>query len=122
MKIEAPREFWLWNRPKYFTKCPEHYPEQYFCVIEKSAFDAQAAELEAVRKERDEHKRDYLTTVGCLGSCHERENILTAKLAQCVEALDDLLNDTQHKDHNCGDENCPVDKAREVLGKVKGEV
>jgi len=32
------------------------------------------------------------------------------------EALKDLLEDTQHKDHDCGDEKwCPVIKARAAL-------
>jgi ribA/ribD-fused uncharacterized protein len=37
---------------------------------------------------------------------------ITAKLA---EALEELLNDTQHANHSCGDPNCPVSTARIAL-------
>lgn len=30
-------------------------------------------------------------------------------------ALRDLLADTPHADHNCGDPDCPVDRARAAL-------
>ncbi len=32
-----------------------------------------------------------------------------------MQALSDLLNDTQHKDHNCGDKGCPVLAARRIV-------
>jgi len=38
-----------------------------------------------------------------------------------VEALRNLLADTQHAEHNCGDEDCPVAKARALLAKIGGE-
>ena len=38
-----------------------------------------------------------------------------------VEALRNLLADTQHAEHNCGDEDCPVAKARALLAKIVGE-
>ena len=31
------------------------------------------------------------------------------------EALEDLLDDTQHSDHDCGDVDCPVTRARAAL-------
>ena len=39
---------------------------------------------------------------------------------ELAEALRDLLEDTQHREHNCGDapENCPVLKARALLAKL----
>lgn len=33
-------------------------------------------------------------------------------VAALVEALDDLLADTQHATHDCGDDDCPVRRAR----------
>ena len=38
-----------------------------------------------------------------------------------VEALRNLLADTQHAEHNCGDEDCPVAKARALLPTREGE-
>lgn len=38
-----------------------------------------------------------------------------AKIEQLQEALRALLEDTQHSDHNCGDPDCPVDAARQLL-------
>lgn len=38
-----------------------------------------------------------------------------------VEALRNLLADTQHAEHNCGDEDCPVAKAHALLAKIEGE-
>lgn len=34
---------------------------------------------------------------------------------QLAAALTWLMSDTQHADHNCGDDVCPVDNARETL-------
>ena len=49
-----------------------------------------------------------------LDACHAEE---------LATALRDLLEDTQHRDHNCGDtpENCPVLKARALLAKLDGQ-
>ena len=38
-----------------------------------------------------------------------------------VAALRNLLADTQHAEHNCGDEDCPVAKARALLPTMEGE-
>ena len=35
-----------------------------------------------------------------------------------VAALRNLLADTQHAEHNCGDEDYPVAKARALLAKI----
>jgi hypothetical protein len=37
-------------------------------------------------------------------------------------ALRELLEDTQHKGHNCGQGACPVAEARAVLRLVEGSV
>jgi hypothetical protein len=34
-------------------------------------------------------------------------------------ALRDLLEDTQHKHHNCADTDCPVKRAREALARER---
>jgi len=40
--------------------------------------------------------------------------------AELVEALENLLDDSQHREHDCGDETwCPVSKARKSLEKAK---
>ncbi len=41
-------------------------------------------------------------------------------LDECERALYDLLADTQHSDHACGDGECPVAKAHAVLAKLGG--
>jgi hypothetical protein len=47
------------------------------------------------------------------------EVIPADKVRRLVEALKWLLNDTQHADHNCGDNECPVDNARQVLKEFR---
>ena len=57
--------------------------------------------------------------------CHQLYELkvkLAAKEAEIewvVNALRNLVNDSQHKDHDCGDtlEHCPVLAAREVVSK-----
>lgn len=45
---------------------------------------------------------------------------LTSDVVKAMaEALDALLADTQHADHNCGDEQCPVDFARKKLAAYR---
>ena len=44
------------------------------------------------------------------------QEALDAAVEPYRQALRELLQDTQHVDHNCGDdENCPVIKARKLL-------
>lgn len=47
---------------------------------------------------------------------------LIAAAPDLLEALKDLLEDTQHRDHDCGDdpENCPVLRARAAIAKAEG--
>jgi hypothetical protein len=66
---------------------------------------AKTKELESLSSERDANS--VLT--------NENE-ALKAQVEKMREALSTLLNDTQHKDHDCGDiEFCPVKYARDVL-------
>lgn len=39
-------------------------------------------------------------------------------LKEAREALHNLLQDTQHKNHDCGDRDCPVLEARRVLKQL----
>jgi hypothetical protein len=56
----------------------------------------------------------------CAGEQTKREQA-EARAERLAEALRGLLNDTQHKDHNCGDtEWCPVAKARAALEQENG--
>lgn len=57
----------------------------------------------------------------------EARGLAEAALTAChfeemLEALRDLLQDTQHRDHNCVDapENCPVLRGRALLAKMDG--
>ncbi len=61
-----------------------------------------------------------LTTIGNLNAMSQaadRIEALTAENERLRDALKDLLEDTQHVDHNCGDEDCPVANARAALGE-----
>ncbi len=54
------------------------------------------------------------------GGIRDTERIanLEALNAELLEALKELLQDTQHVNHNCGDEAwCPVIKARAAIAK-----
>ena len=60
---------------------------------------------ERLTRERDEAREN-------------RDNIsrqAATELKRLRAALRDLLEDTQHKHHNCGDDWCPVKKARAAL-------
>lgn len=52
-------------------------------------------------------------------STSEERDAALAKLERAKDALSGLLADTQHAHHNCGDERCPVDYAREVLAEIE---
>jgi hypothetical protein len=57
---------------------------------------------------------DILKT--CLKQCENTDLELKAQVEKMREALRTLLNDTQHKEHNCGDmEYCSVLLARTAL-------
>jgi len=58
-----------------------------------------------------------------------REYAIAARLAdealmrEAMEALRDLLNDTQHKEHaNCKDGPCPVREARTALASMRARL
>lgn len=53
---------------------------------------------------------------------NEKDAPLVAAAPEMYEALKDLLADTQHISHNCGEEDCPVFRARSVVAKVEGKV
>ena len=52
--------------------------------------------------------------------CYKRQLAQkAAEFNEVVDALRNLVNDSQHKDHDCGDtpEHCPVLAARELVKK-----
>lgn len=40
---------------------------------------------------------------------------------ELLDALIDLLLDTQHSEHNCTDEHCPVARAKRAISHATGE-
>ena len=40
---------------------------------------------------------------------------------ELLEALKALVQDSQHAEHDCGDRDCPVLKARALIAKAQGE-
>lgn len=66
--------------------------------------------------ERDKGKFVRFIDVATCTQAADRIEQQAAEIARLREALRDLLEDTQHKDHDCGDEEwCPVIKARAAL-------
>lgn len=59
------------------------------------------------------HDRNLVYAQAAIDACRAEE-LLTA--------LRDLLDDSQHRDHGCGDtpENCPVLAARDLLAQLDG--
>lgn len=45
---------------------------------------------------------------------------LIAAAPDLLEALRELLDDTQHSTHDCGDDDCPVRRARAAIVKATG--
>jgi len=61
---------------------------------------------------------------GCCDSpwIHSKADAALIKAApKMLKALRNLLNDTQHREHACTDEDCPVRVAREVIAEAEGE-
>lgn len=47
---------------------------------------------------------------------------LIAAAPDLLAALEALVDDTEHRDHDCGDEEwCPVHKARAAIAKARGK-
>lgn len=42
--------------------------------------------------------------------------------SELLSALKDLLEDTQHSTHNCGDPDCCVAVARRLVAEIEGTV
>jgi DNA repair exonuclease SbcCD ATPase subunit len=60
-----------------------------------------AEACERAREERDHYRDKY--------------HSLKAEIERLRAVLEGLLQDTQHRNHDCGDEDCPVKIAREAL-------
>jgi predicted RNase H-like nuclease (RuvC/YqgF family) len=133
-----PREFWIWHRDFDFDLGFERgmiaqYPHKdtlggALHVIEYSAYEALQKRVAELEKENeklmnnigDANQKIETELVIAYQRIAELESKLAAQQAAAqglAEALDVLLADTQHSDHNCGDELCPVDEARRVLTK-----
>jgi hypothetical protein len=55
------------------------------------------------------------------GGLQEANARLIAAAPELLEALRELLEDTQHANHDCGDLSyCPVSKARAAIAKATG--
>lgn len=80
-----------------------------------------AAELDplggAESEAADELRRLYAANIDCV----DHFNALKAERDELLDAVKDLLEDTEHKHHSCGDEDwCPVLRARAALAKASG--
>ena len=64
-----------------------------------------------------ELRRLYAANIDCV----DHFNAIKAERDELLEVLKDLLEDTEHKNHNCGDEDwCPVLRARAAIAKATG--
>ena len=106
---------------------PEHFAHQSEHVQEHVHAYARA-NLAPLQAENARLRAEVERLMGCLTTANanheqfERQWYLERDRAErLAEALRDLLNDTQHKDHDCGDERwCPVIAARAALEQEAG--
>jgi hypothetical protein len=68
-----------------------------------------------LKKERDELRIAYGKKCDSFENCLIHYNLSQDRCVKLKSALEGLLNDTQHSDHDCGDEMCPVEIARKAL-------
>lgn len=88
--------------------------------IELRQKDSRIAELEAEVAALKPWATTPAATLGALAGKRMAE--LEAQNKQLLEALKGLLQDTQHAEHDCGDEEwCPVIKARAAIAQVEGK-
>jgi len=86
---------------------------------DQRVIDGLNAEVERLRKiTHDNAPEDYLTPFE--NELLTNEKKLKAQLAEAVASLSGLLADTQHADHHCDGEQCPVEEARATLAKLNG--
>ena len=94
----APNEEMDWNSPLFGEAADTiERHEKWRAMVQE--------DIERLTRERDEAREN-------------RDNIsrqAATELKRLRAALWDLLEDTQHKHHNCGDDWCPVKKARAAL-------
>lgn len=79
-----------------------------------------AAECEIIPSADPNYDGPHLWVESHIARALEKE---TARLREALFrmccAADELLADTQHKTHDCGDEGCPVDGMRAQLGHAR---
>lgn len=89
--------------------------------IALSAWQARQAEIDAWVSDNSRLLGIINYWKGRCDTQNKEIEALKAKVERLKVALKDLLGDTQHKDHNCGDteELCPVLRARKILDETK---
>lgn len=63
---------------------------------------------------------DEYPTANLLQDCKTTILALQGEVERLRGALEGLLDDTQHQNHFCGDEDCPVWIAQQAISKVEG--
>ncbi len=71
--------------------------------------------IERLTQQHESDKTLVQATEACARHHQERAESLTAKVSYLYGVLADLLEDTQHSAHFCGDEDCPVKVAQDAL-------
>lgn len=94
------------NTDCYTTEQVIAYADADTKALRKRAEEAEAA-LSAIRARTDETVKTNAR--------------LIEAAPELLDALIDLLLDTQHSDHNCPDEHCPVAKAKRAISQATGE-
>lgn len=74
-------------------------------------------EVEAENEELKRTEKVYRMNREWIEEAKVKIATIEAENAELRSALSGLLADTQHSDHDCGDEGCPVDIARNALNK-----
>lgn len=124
-KPRVPKEYWAIeptegsNRPINVmipdVMNPDNYHGLYsrankgkIHLIEYSAYEDLKAEIDRLKE-----IISYIPKV----PTEPYEQAMAKEIVELKNALKDLLFDTQHSNHNCGDERCPVEQARKILDR-----
>lgn len=72
-------------------------------------------ELARLRDENANLQRENIRINGIIDQQAERFESLETEIERLRTVLANLLEDTQHVEHDCGDADCPVEIARQFL-------